>query len=54
MNPGWREKLALRVKKALGLNIFLCDSCEWDWDRACRNSARPNATWCLDYKKKGR
>jgi len=53
-NPSWIDKLKLRVKKSLGMNIFLCDSCKWNWRTACHRPERPNATWCPDYVKKGK
>ncbi|MFC2060659.1 hypothetical protein ACFLTZ_06210 [Chloroflexota bacterium] len=52
--PPWTHKIKLGIKKALGMNIFLCDSCKWDWRGACHNSSRPNATWCPEYEKRGR
>jgi hypothetical protein len=52
--PGWRDKFTLRIKKALGMNIILCDSCKWNWRGSCHNPARPNATWCPEYEKRGR
>jgi len=48
------HKVVLRVKKALGADIFLCNSCQWDWRGACHNRARPNATRCSDYRKRGK
>ncbi|HFB06893.1 MAG TPA: hypothetical protein ENJ92_00450 [Chloroflexi bacterium] len=53
-NPSWIDKLILRGKKSLGINIFLCDSCKWNWRTACHRPERPNATWCPDYVKKGK
>jgi hypothetical protein len=53
-NPNWLEKFKLGVKKALGMNIFLCGSCKWNWRTACNRPERPNATWCPDYTKKGK
>lgn len=50
-SPWYRFKL--RVKKCLGMNIFLCDSCAWNWRSACHRPERPNAVWCPDYKKRG-
>ena len=50
----WLERLKLEVKRVLGKNIFLCDSCQYDWRGACRNPARPNTTSCPDYKKRGK
>jgi hypothetical protein len=51
--PGRWQRLTLWVKKKLGINIFLCKTCRWDWRSACHNHERPNATWCPDYQKKG-
>jgi len=51
--PGWIDRIKFRVKKAMGMNIFLCDSCKWNWRSACHRPERPNATWCPDYQKKG-
>ncbi|MFC1926485.1 hypothetical protein ACFLWV_01900 [Chloroflexota bacterium] len=53
MKLGWLEKLKVKIRKSLGKNIFLCDSCKWDWRGACRNRARPNVTSCSDYEKRG-
>ncbi len=50
----WLERLKVEVKRVLGKNIFLCDSCQYDWRGACRNPARPSATSCPDYKKRGK
>jgi ribosomal protein L37AE/L43A len=52
--PGWKDRFSLKIKKALGMNIFLCDSCKWNWRGACRNPERPNATWCSEYEKRGK
>ncbi|MFC1914474.1 hypothetical protein ACFLXF_04285 [Chloroflexota bacterium] len=54
MQPGWKDSFKIRFKKALGMNILLCDSCKWNWRSACRNPARPNATWCPEYEKRGK
>ncbi len=53
MRPNWSDRLKIRIKHALGMNVILCDSCKWDWRSACHNPARPNATSCKDYKKRG-
>ncbi|MBI2869256.1 MAG: hypothetical protein HYX96_05470 [Chloroflexi bacterium] len=53
MRPGWKARIALGLKKTLGMNVILCSSCKWDWRGACRNAARPNATLCDEYKKRG-
>ncbi len=45
-------RFVLRVKKTLGMNVFLCRKCRWDWREACHNRERPSATWCADYEKK--
>ena len=52
--PDWKDRFTLSVKKALGMNVLLCDSCKWNWRSACRNPARPNATWCPEYEKRGK
>ena len=54
MKPTWSQQFKLRMKKALGINIFLCDSCKWNWRGACHNPERPNATQCRDYEKRGK
>ncbi len=51
--PRWLDKLKVKLKKAAGKDIFLCDSCMWDWRGSCHNPERPNATSCPDYKKRG-
>ncbi len=53
IRPGWKDKLQLRVKEALGMNMILCGSCKWDWRGACHNRERPNARWCPEYRKRG-
>ncbi|HUV52073.1 MAG TPA: hypothetical protein VMW64_03255 [Dehalococcoidia bacterium] len=53
MKPNWFDRFKIRVKRALGMKTILCDSCAWDWRSACHNPARPNATYCPDYKKRG-
>ena len=52
--PSLVDRVKIKVKKALGMNIFLCDTCKWDWRGACHSPARPNATWCPDYEKRGK
>jgi hypothetical protein len=52
--PGWKDRFTISVKKWLGMNVILCDSCKWNWRGACHNPARPNATWCPDYEKRGK
>ncbi|MFC2024562.1 hypothetical protein ACFLTJ_03210 [Chloroflexota bacterium] len=52
--PSLWQRISLRIKKALGMNIFLCDNCKWNWRGACHNPARPNATWCSEYARRGR
>ena len=51
--PGMWDNFKLKIKKMLGMNIFLCNTCRWDWRGACHNRERPNATRCPDYEKKG-
>ena len=53
MQSNWMDSIKRRLKKALGRNKILCDSCMWDWRSACRNPERPHATTCPDYKKRG-
>ncbi|MFC1899578.1 hypothetical protein ACFLXP_04530 [Chloroflexota bacterium] len=53
IKPPWKDRLILRIKKALGMNYFLCEKCRWNWRNACHNPTRPNATWCPEYKKRG-
>ncbi len=47
------NRVILTIKKLLGINTILCDSCKWDWRSACHNSERPNAESCADYRRKG-
>jgi len=54
VGPTWIDKAKIRLKKTLGMNIFLCDSCKWNWRSACHYPERPNAVWCPDYQKKGK
>ena len=49
----WFDRIKLRLNRALGRNRILCDTCKWDWRSACNNPARPNATSCPDYEKRG-
>ncbi len=51
--PSRIDLLRIRVKRALGLSVILCDSCKWNWRSACHRRERPHATWCPDYSKKG-
>ncbi|MFC2019055.1 hypothetical protein ACFLU4_03765 [Chloroflexota bacterium] len=51
--PAW-HRFKLRIKRALGINIFLCDSCKWNWRSACHRPERPTATSCPEYAKRGR
>ncbi|MFC2009182.1 hypothetical protein ACFLUT_03915 [Chloroflexota bacterium] len=51
--PSRLDRLRIRIKHAIGLNVVLCDSCKWNWRSACHRQERPNATWCPDYSKKG-
>jgi len=52
--PSLKDRITLKLKRALGMNIFLCDTCKWNWRSACHNPERPNATWCPEYEKRGR
>ncbi len=53
-NPPWSHNFKIRLKRALGMKVFLCDSCKWNWRSSCHDPARPNATWCPDYEKRGK
>lgn len=45
----------LKLKQAIGLEPrFLCDKCAYDYDGACYNPKRPNATYCEEYKRRGK
>ncbi|MCD6568037.1 MAG: hypothetical protein J7K94_04805 [Dehalococcoidia bacterium] len=52
-SPGLGDRLKLKVKQALGMEVVLCDSCQWNWRNACNLPERHRAIWCPDYKKKG-
>lgn len=42
-----------RMKKNGGTRSrFLCDHCKYDYDRACNNPRRPNATTCRTYRRR--
>lgn len=34
----------------LGEAVYLCDSCKYDHPTSCRNSERPNAVQCAEYR----
>ncbi|MDH4068680.1 MAG: hypothetical protein OEU97_07125 [Dehalococcoidia bacterium] len=53
-DPNWLDKLKLGVRKQLGMSVFICGNCKWNWRSACHRPERPNATWCPDYVKKGK
>jgi hypothetical protein len=45
------RRIQLWVKRVLlGEDAYLCDSCRYDHPTACRNSERPNATKCKEFK----
>ncbi|HOE64469.1 MAG TPA: hypothetical protein PKW18_13185 [Candidatus Sumerlaeota bacterium] len=48
------RKLKRLFKKILMMDdeLFLCDSCKYDYPNACMRPERPNATRCPDYKKR--
>jgi len=54
LKANWFDDLKIGVKKALGMNVIVCDSCKYDWRGACRRPERPNAVWCPDYEKRGK
>jgi hypothetical protein len=41
----WLQSLRFRLT-----GKFLCDSCRYDYEAACRRPQRPNAVTCPDYK----
>jgi len=55
-SPGRQERGAMlkkimrAIKRAFGLERFLCDKCRYDYRGACSRPERPNATECRDYK----
>ncbi|MFH0913944.1 MAG: hypothetical protein V1849_01470 [Chloroflexota bacterium] len=53
MRPPWYHRFSMGLKKALGINIFLCDRCKWNWRSSCHNPERPNVTRCREYQKRG-
>ncbi|MDD4859620.1 MAG: hypothetical protein PHR56_05380 [Dehalococcoidales bacterium] len=53
MTQNWKDKFVFRIKKLLGMNVFLCDNCKWNWRGACHDTARPNATKCPEYTRRG-
>ncbi len=40
------------VRRALGINPYLCNTCLYNNPRDCRHRSRPYATICEDYKRK--
>ncbi|MDY6835270.1 MAG: hypothetical protein SVY53_10775 [Chloroflexota bacterium] len=52
--PSWHHRAKIRIRKAMGANVFLCHKCKWDWRGACHNPNRPNVTWCDDYAERGK
>jgi len=53
MADGFLHNIKFKIKRWLGMNVILCDTCKWDWRSACRNPQRPNATHCKEYEKRG-
>ncbi|NQT31901.1 MAG: hypothetical protein HQ588_06160 [Deltaproteobacteria bacterium] len=52
--PSWGHNLKIKIKKALGMNVILCDNCKWNWRSSCHDPVRPHATWCPDFEKRGK
>jgi len=52
--PSRLDRFKIDVKRKLGMNVLLCESCKWNWRSACNRPERPNAAWCPDYEKKGK
>lgn len=46
------KKITRAIKRAFGLERFLCDTCRYDYRDACTRRERPNATKCDDYKRR--
>ena len=46
------SKLSARARALAAPGRFLCDSCKYDLDRACKRPQRPNATLCEDYRRR--
>lgn len=44
------RKIVRQLKRAFGLERFLCDTCRYDYGDACTRPERPNALECDDYK----
>ncbi|MCL0038974.1 hypothetical protein M1N46_01840 [Dehalococcoidia bacterium] len=53
MGSGFTQRIIFHIRRFLGMNVFLCDTCKWDWRSACHHPERPNATRCPDYEKRG-
>ncbi len=52
---GFLSSFKQKIKDFLGIkDKILCDTCKWDWRSACHNPARPNATKCKDYERRGK
>ncbi len=49
----WLDKIKLNLKRAMGMDTVLCDSCKWNWRSTCHHAERPGAVKCPDYEKKG-
>jgi hypothetical protein len=46
------NRVAARLRAFTAPGRFLCDSCKYDYDRACHRPERPNATACEDYRRR--
>ncbi|HJX03496.1 MAG TPA: hypothetical protein VJ488_02940 [Dehalococcoidia bacterium] len=53
IKPSEWEELKLKLRKMLGAEKILCNSCKYDWRSACHRAERPHAVWCPDYQKRG-
>ncbi len=53
MESSLKDRIILRIKRLLGIKVFLCNNCKWNWRSACHIPERPNVTWCPDYEKRG-
>jgi len=49
---GFLRKLLSSLRRLLGLQRVLCDTCKYDYGNVCKRPERPNATSCPDYRRR--
>jgi hypothetical protein len=54
MKPPFKDRIILKIKTTLGMKVYVCDNCKWNWRSACHVPERPHVSWCPDYEKRGR